>query len=130
MKIANDNNKNLISNSLGFYLYELLGADYSGVYISSFEIKKISQTLGFEIKLTDNQKMFGETLTAAKEANKTSEALALFRELVNERINEYDSLANKFPKAQEAIDEWRIKAKRAMRKIDNAIKEASHEPNP
>ena len=130
MKIANDNNKNLISNSLGFYLYELLGADYSGVYISSFEIKKISQTLGFEIKLTDNQKMFGETLTAAKEANKTSEALALFRELVNERINEYDSLANKFPKAREAIDEWRIKAQRAMRKIDNAIKEASHEPNP
>ena len=41
MKIANDNNKNLISNSLGFYLYELLGADYSGVYITTLEIKKI-----------------------------------------------------------------------------------------
>jgi len=127
MDIANDNNKNLISNSFGFYLYELLGADYSGVYISSFELRGVAEKLGVEVKLTDNHKMFGEILKIAKQEGRMGEALELIKELFSARIAVYDELAARFQKAADPIEEWQIKAKRALRKIENAIKEAKNE---
>ncbi len=127
MDIANDNNKNLISNSFGFYLYELLGADYSGVYISSFELRGVAEKLGVEVKLTDNHKMFGEILKIAKQEGRMGEALELIKELFSTRIAVYDELAARFQKAADPIEEWQIKAKRALRKIENAIKEAKNE---
>ncbi|MDD3466996.1 MAG: hypothetical protein PHE67_07585, partial [Campylobacterales bacterium] len=63
MNISNtNNNDNLISNNLGFYLYELLGTDYSGVYLTNAEIKKIADKLQIDIKLIDNHKIFAEIL--------------------------------------------------------------------
>lgn len=127
MNIVNDNNKNLISNSFGFYLYELLGADYSGVYISSFELRGVAEKLGVEVKLTDNHKMFGEILKIAKQEGRMGEALELIKELFVARITVYDELSSRFKKAADRIEEWQIKAKRALRKIENAIKEAKNE---
>jgi hypothetical protein len=128
MNISNtDDNKNLTSNSLGFYLYELLGVDYSGIYITSIELRDISEKLGLEIKLTDNHKMFGEILKFAQKDGRTAEALGLIKELVNGRISTYKELAERFGGAADRIEEWQIKAARASRKIDNAIKEVKNE---
>ncbi len=124
MNISNtDGNKNLISNSLGFYLYELLGVDYSGVYISSIELRDMAQTMGMDIKLTDSQKMFGEMLKIAKDEGRMVEVLGRIKELIGERISVYKELAQRFAGATDSIEEWQIKAARASRKIDNAIKE-------
>ncbi len=119
----NKDNKNLISNSLGFYLYELLGVDYSGVYISSIELRDMAQTMGIDIKLTDNQKMFGEMLKVAKDDGRMAEVLERIKGLIGERISAYKELAERFAGATDSIEEWQIKAARASRKIDNAIKE-------
>jgi len=128
MNISNtDDNKNLTSNSLGFYLYELLGVDYSGIYITSVELRDISERLGFDIKLTDNHKMFGEILKLSQKDGRTAEALGFIKELVNGRISTYKELAERFGGAAERIEEWQIKAARASRKIDNAIKEVKNE---
>jgi len=130
MNISNNNdNKNLISNSLGFYLYELLGVDYSGVYISNIELRRMAEKLGMDIKLTDNHKMFGEILRIAKEENRMDIALEATKELMSDRISTYKELADSFPNAAEPMQEWQIKAARALRKIDNAIKEVKNESN-
>lgn len=132
MNISNvNNNKNLTSNSnsnsLGFYLYELLGVDYSGVYITNIEMRNIAEKMGLDIKLTDNHKMFGELLTLAKKEGRTVEALELIKELVGDRISIYKELFDRFGGAFDRIEEWQIKAARASRKIDNAIKEVKNE---
>ncbi len=128
MNISNtNNNKNLTSNSLGFYLYELLGVDYSGIYITSIELRGIAEKLGLDIKLTDNHKMFGEILTLTQKEGRTAETLGLIKELVNSRISIYKELAERFGGAADRIEEWQIKAARASRKIDNAIKEVKNE---
>ncbi|MGE4398038.1 MAG: hypothetical protein AB7D29_00840 [Campylobacterales bacterium] len=128
MNISNiDDNKNLISSSLGFYLYELLGVDYSGIYITNAELKSISEKMGIEIKLTDNHKMFGELLKVAKENGRLVEALEVIKKLMESRLVVYEELANNFPKAEDATSGWTIKAKRAIRKIENAIKEVQNE---
>lgn len=128
MNISNtDDSKNLISKSLGFYLYELLGVDYSGCYITNLEIRDMAEKLGVELRLTDSNKMFGELLKVTKENNRVVEALANMKSLFQSRIAVYDELAQNFPKASDAIEEWQIKAARAIRKIDTAIKEAQNE---
>jgi hypothetical protein len=128
MNISNtNNNKNLTSNSLGFYLYELLGVDYSGIYITSIELRGIAEKLGLDIKLTDNHKMFGEILTLTQKEGRTAETLGLIKELVNSRISIYKELSERFGGAADRIEEWQIKAQRASRKIDNAIKEVKNE---
>lgn len=128
MNISNtDDSKNLISKSLGFYLYELLGVDYSGCYITNLEIRDMAEKLGVELRLTDSNKMFGELLKVTKENNRMVEALANMKSLFQSRIAVYDELAQNFPKASDAIEEWQIKAARAIRKIDTAIKEAQNE---
>lgn len=123
----NKDNKNSISNSLGFYLYELLGVDYSGVYISNIELRGIAQTMGLEIKLTDNQKMFGEMLKLAKDEGRMAEALERIKELIGERILAYKELAQRYAGVADVIEEWQIKAARASRKIESAIKEVKNE---
>ena len=128
MNISNiDDNKNLISSSLGFYLYELLGVDYSGIYIANTELRAMSEKMGIEIKLSDNHKMFGELLKVAKDNGRLSEALEVIKKLMESRLAIYEELANNFPKAEDATSEWTIKAKRAIRKIENAIKEVQNE---
>ena len=128
MNISNiDDNKNLISNSLGFYLYELLGVDYSGIYISNLELRAMSEQMGFEIKLSDNHKMFGELLKVAKDNGRLPEALEAIKRLMEGRLDVYEELAKSFPKAEDATSEWTIKAKRAIRKIESAIKEVQNE---
>ncbi len=128
MNISNIyDNKNLISNTLGFYLYELLGVDYSGIYVTNIELRDVAQKLGLDIKLTDNQKMFGELLKVAKDSGRLSEALELIKKLMENRLAIYKELANNFPKAEDATSEWIIKANRTIRKIENAIKEVQNE---
>lgn len=128
MNVSNNHdNKNLISTSLGFYLYELLGVDYSGVYISNAEIKTIAQKLDIDIKLTDNQKMFGELLKVAKSSGQLVNALEFVKKLIENRVKTYEELANSYPKAEDATSEWSIKAKRSIRKIESAIKEVQNE---
>lgn len=128
MNISNtDDSKNLISKSLGFYLYELLGVDYSGCYMTNLEIRDMARKLGVELKLTDSNKMFGELLKVTQEDSRMVDALNDMKSLFLGRIATYDELAHNFPKASDAIEEWQIKAARAVRKIDTAIKEAQNE---
>lgn len=128
MNISNiDDNKKLISTSLGFYLYELLGVDYSGIYISNADIKSIAQKLDIDIKLTDNHKMFGELLKVAKESGRLTQALETVKKMMENRLEVYEELAKSYPKAEEATQEWIIKGKRAVRKIESAIKEVQNE---
>jgi hypothetical protein len=130
MNISNaNNNANLTSNNLGFYLYEVLGTDYSGVYLSNNELKKIADKLQIDIKLTDNHKIFAEMLKSAKEQNLIVAALEYIKLLFETRLKTYDELANKFQGAADPIEEWQIKAKRAIRKIESAIKEVQSESN-
>jgi uncharacterized protein YdiU (UPF0061 family) len=130
MNISNtDDSKNLISKSLGFYLYELLGVDYSGCYITNLEIRDMARKLGVELKLTDSNKMFGELLKVTKEENGMVATLNDMKSIFQTRIAAYDELAQNFPKACDAIEEWQIKAARAIRKIDAAIKEVQNESN-
>jgi hypothetical protein len=51
------------------------------------------------------------------------------KSLFQSRIAVYDEFADNFPKARDAIEEWQIKAARAVRKIDTAIKEVQNESN-
>ncbi len=128
MNISNtDDNKKLISNSLGFYLYELLGVDYSGVYLSTADMSRAALEAGIELKLTNNAKMFGELLKIAKDEERLAQTLQFVKKIVEERIETYEELNAKFPGAADAIEEWLIKSKRAVRKIDNAIKEVQNE---
>jgi hypothetical protein len=128
MKNSNmNNNANLISNNLGFYLYELMGTDYSGVYITNVEVKKIAESLQIDIKLTDGHKILGEILKTAKEQNILSKALEEIKILFETRLAIYDELSSKFKGATDPIEEWQIKAKRAIRKIESAIKEVQNE---
>lgn len=128
MNISNtDDNKNLISNSLGFYLYELLGVDYSGIYLSTVDMRRVAQEAGIDLKLTNNAKMFGELLKIAKDEDRLGETLQFVKKIMEERIETYEELNSRFPGAADAIEEWLIKSKRAVRKIDNAIKEVQNE---
>ena len=128
MNISNtNNNDNLISNNLGFYLYELLGTDYSGVYLTNTEIKKIADKLQIDIKLIDNHKIFAEILKLAKEQNLLVDVLSEIKILFETRLKTYDELSEKFSNAKDPIEEWQIKAKRAVRKIESAIKEVQSE---
>ncbi|MCI4399182.1 MAG: hypothetical protein JHC37_01340 [Campylobacteraceae bacterium] len=128
MNISNtDDNKNLISNSLGFYLYELLGVDYSGIYLSTADMRRVAQEAGIDLKLTNNAKMFGELLKIAKDEDRLGETLQFVKKIMEERIETYEELNSRFPGAADAIEEWLIKSKRAVRKIDNAIKEVQNE---
>lgn len=129
MNISNTaNNDNLISNNLGFYLYELLGADYSGVYVANKELMQIARKLKMDINIIDGHKIFAEILKVAREEGMLVEALNEIKILFETRLAVYDDLADRFNGAVEPIEEWRIKLKRAIRKIESAIKEVKNEP--
>lgn len=128
MNISNEkDNQNLISTNFGFFLYELMGVDYSGTYIANVELKKIADSLGMELKLVDNHKMFGELLRVAKEQNRLKESLVMLLELYKNRAKEYEELKMSFEGASEPIDMWIIKNGRAVKKIEKAILELQNE---
>ena len=124
MNISNtDDNKGLILGNLGFYLYEILGSDYSGIYVSNKEISDIAQKMGIDVTIGETQKMLGKLLEITKERGDTDTALASLTEIIASRIEIYEGLKNGFPNASDMTEGWIIKAKRAKRKLENAITE-------
>ena len=118
-----DDNKSLILGNLGFYLYEILGSDYSGIYLSNKEVVDIAQKMGIDVKIGETQKVLGTLIKEAKERGAADTVLSFLADIVTSRISTYEELAKNYEKASDATDEWIIKAKRAKRKLENAITE-------
>jgi translation initiation factor 2B subunit (eIF-2B alpha/beta/delta family) len=59
----------------------------------------------------------------AKERGAADTVLSFLADIVTSRISTYEELAKNYEKASDATDEWIIKAKRAKRKLENAITE-------
>ncbi|SMC08634.1 hypothetical protein [Nitratiruptor tergarcus] len=92
----------------GFSLLEkqILALHYNGSYITNFEFQQLAQEIGIDLDLADREKMLKTLLKKAMEENKMVQLIAAFTKLLNSRIQEYTTLANRYPYAQDIIGSY------------------------
>ncbi len=95
-----------MSNSFSLLEKQLLALHYNGSYITNFEMQEVARDIGLQIDLADREKMLKKLLQQASEHNKLSELATRLIKLLNDRLQTYQLLLQRFPNSASIIQTY------------------------
>lgn len=100
---------------------------FSGIYVSNFELKKIADAVGFEVDLSDRDKMFHTMIGLAKEQEKMPQFIGACVALIKGRIEGYIALSERFPDSKNVIHQWIHKANSTILLLQREVRVSAYE---
>jgi hypothetical protein len=95
----------------------------SGVYISRFDIRDMGRVLGVDIPIKDRKYMMKDLFQYAKQFNQLKEFIDVLIKFVDNKVEEYKSLQEAYPKASELFNTWIDKATKLKNYLNHLKKE-------
>jgi hypothetical protein len=89
----------------------LLSLFHSGVYISSYDIVKIGDKIGYTLPFKQRDILLQKLIGEAKREKKLKVLITHIQALILIRMEQYRKLGNEHPYARETISGWLQKAK-------------------
>jgi len=90
---------------------QLLSLFFSGLYISSHDIRQIGAKIGIELPVKDRNILLSRLFGDANKENKTKELYLAISDLIRSRAMQYAILGNNYPHTKPLILKWLQKAK-------------------
>lgn len=90
---------------------QLLSLFFSGIYISSHDIRQLGAKVDIELPVKDRNILLSRLFGDANKANKNKELYMAISDLLRSRAMEYTMLGNNYPHAKPLIFKWLQKAK-------------------
>ena len=110
-------------------LKNLLIPARSGVYFSRYEIREIGKVFGVEIPIKERKEMLKDIFMYAKQMDRLKDLLDLLNSIIDNRIEQYNELAELYPRSKTIIEKWENKAMRVKGMIDTMKKELDIYPD-
>ncbi|WP_457596090.1 hypothetical protein [Hydrogenimonas sp.] len=90
---------------------QLMALFYSGVYITNADIVRVGKKLGLDLPLKDRIALLKQLMRHAHDNDCKPRMLQGFVEILQERAQAYNALAQNFPAAAPLIGQWIQKAR-------------------
>lgn len=90
---------------------QLLSLFFSGIYISSHDIRQLGVKIGIELPVKDRNILLSRLFGDANKENKNIELYAAISDFIKSRAREYTALGNNYPHTKPLVSKWLQKAK-------------------
>lgn len=90
---------------------QLLSLFFSGIYISSHDIKQLGAKIGIELPIKDRNILLSRLFGDANKENKNKELYMAISDFIKSRAMQYMVLGNNYPHTKPLISKWLQKAK-------------------
>ena len=88
----------------------LLSTFFSGIFITNSDIVKIGKHFNIVLAHKKKELILKELFTEAKKNSIFKEVSMMIIDIINDRIEQYKQLIDKYPKSQQIINKWIQKA--------------------
>ena len=90
---------------------QLLSLFFSGIYVSSHDIRQLGAKIGIELPVKDRNILLSRLFGDANKENKTKELYLAISDFIKSRAMQYTILGNNYPHTKPLILKWLQKAK-------------------
>jgi hypothetical protein len=90
---------------------QLLSLFFSGVYISSHDIRQLGEKIGIELPMKDRNILLSKLFGDANKNGKSKELLVVISDFIKSRAMQYTILGNNYPYTKPLVLKWLQKVK-------------------
>lgn len=90
---------------------QLLSLFFSGIYISSHDIRQIGAKIGIDLPVKDRNILLSKLFGDANKANINKELYMAISDFIKSRTMQYTILGNNYPHTKPLVSKWLHKAK-------------------
>ncbi|MDD5360277.1 MAG: hypothetical protein PHI79_03815 [Sulfurovaceae bacterium] len=90
---------------------QLLSLFFSGIYISSHDIRQLGEKIGIELPVKDRNILLSKLFGDANKNQKSKELLVVISDFIKSRAMQYTILGNNYPHTKPLVSKWLQKAK-------------------